>query len=92
MFQIHLSRPYNNSIFKQYSHPWIPTVSLRFCSGRLFEETSSNTQWGKAKQMEPMQWCICSGRQFDAAHENTQHSQMNTIIALKSGFPVGQMS
>ena len=34
MFQIHLSRPYNNSIFKQYSHPWIPTVQCSFASAQ----------------------------------------------------------
>ena len=45
-----------------------------FCilSFKQFEDTFENTQWRKAKQVQPMQLCIHSGRQFEDTFENTQ--------------------
>ena len=48
------------------------TMWLRIFSGRQFEDTFENTQWRKAKQMQPMWLCILLYKHSDDTFENTQ--------------------
>ena len=55
---------------------------MRLCIlwSRHFEVTFENTQWRKAKQMQPVWICIFSGRQFEEAFENAQCANSQTNL------------
>ena len=56
-----------------------------------FEDTLENTQWRKAKQMQPMWLCVFSGRRFKETFEDAQWrkaKQMQSMwLCLFSGKP-----
>ena len=56
---------------------------LRIFSGRQFEETFENAQWGKAKQMQPMWLCILSGRPFEVTFEDAQWRKVEQMQPVR---------
>ena len=47
-------------------------MPLCILSGRQFEDTFENSQWRKAKQMQPVQICFLNFKQFEETFEKTQ--------------------
>ena len=69
--KIHLGKSETNAI----------DVTMHPLSRRC-EETFKNTQWRKAKQMQPVWLCLLSGRQIEETFENAQQRKVTQMQSV----------
>ena len=53
---------------------------LFILSGKLFEGSFENTQWGKVEQMQPVWLCLLWSKLFESTFENAQWRKVNKCI------------